>query len=175
MCSTSQKRHFQVTSLLIVYFCPRAPQLIRKFSFRTISVEDTHSTLAVIPVKVEVNNFLILLLLQTHEKNLPSFRSCSVYNSLINHIKTLDLSTLSTSSFIFLQVLDECLISKPTEKNESEKICNSISRMVQQLIDVSFEITKLDVMSPTTTTKHYNSDTYKWFQAFDMRRALETI
>ena len=37
-------------------------------AFRTTITEDTRQTLAVIPFKVDANNFLIFLLLQTYEK-----------------------------------------------------------------------------------------------------------
>ena len=42
-------------------------------AFRTTIIEDTHLTLAVIPFKVEANNSLIFLLLQTYEKKLAEF------------------------------------------------------------------------------------------------------
>ena len=52
-------------------------------AFRTIIIEDTHLTLAVISFNVEANDFLFFCPYKHTRKNLPSFRSCSVYNSLV--------------------------------------------------------------------------------------------
>ena len=59
-------------------FCLRTPQLIG-----TTIIEDTHLTLAVIPFKVEANNSLIFLPLQTNKKKIAEFPFLLVYNSLI--------------------------------------------------------------------------------------------
>ena len=42
-------------------------------AFRTTIIEDTHLTLAVNSLKVEANNSLIFLLLQTYEKKFAKF------------------------------------------------------------------------------------------------------
>ena len=42
-------------------------------AFRMTIIEDTHLTLAVIPFKVEANNSLNFLLLQTYEKSFAEF------------------------------------------------------------------------------------------------------
>ena len=51
-------------------------------AFRTTIIEDTHLTLAVIPFKLEANNCLICLSLQTYEKKFAKFPFLLVYNSL---------------------------------------------------------------------------------------------
>ena len=51
-------------------------------ALKTTIIEDTHLTLIGILSKVEANNFLIFLPLQTYEKK--SFHSFTVYNSLGN-------------------------------------------------------------------------------------------
>ena len=52
-------------------------------AFRTAIIEDTHLTLAVISFKVEANNPLMFLPLQTYEKKLAGFPFLLVYNSLV--------------------------------------------------------------------------------------------
>ena len=49
----------------------------------TTIIEDTRLTLAAIPFKVEASNSLIFCHYKRTRKNLPSFRSLSVYNSLL--------------------------------------------------------------------------------------------
>ena len=46
---------------------------LSNLAFRTTVVEDPHLTLAVIPFKVEANNSLNLLLLETYEKTFANF------------------------------------------------------------------------------------------------------
>ena len=59
--------------------CSQSSDLV----FRTTVVEDTHLSLAVIPVKVGANDSLIFCYYKHTRKNLPGFRSCYDYNSLI--------------------------------------------------------------------------------------------
>ena len=51
-------------------------------AFRTTIIEDTHLTLTVIPFKVEANNSLTFLPLQTYEKKFAEFLFLLVYNFL---------------------------------------------------------------------------------------------
>ena len=52
-------------------------------AFKTIIIEDTHITLAVIPFKVGVNNSLNFFCHYKHTtEKLPSLHSCKNYNSL---------------------------------------------------------------------------------------------
>ena len=80
--STSKKRYsLQTTeltlcfglfrfSLSFVFACAAIDQV--NLAFKTI-IEDTHLTLAGIHFKVEANNSLIFLLLQTYEKKFDEF------------------------------------------------------------------------------------------------------
>ena len=73
--STNKKRHScRASSVLIAFFCLRAQQLINRvnLAYRTTIIEDTHLTLAVIPFKVEANNFLIFHHYKHTRENLPS-------------------------------------------------------------------------------------------------------
>ena len=49
-------------------------------AFKTTIIEDTHLTLAVVPFKVEANNSLIFLPLQTYEKKIANFPFLAAYN-----------------------------------------------------------------------------------------------
>ena len=82
--STSKKRHslrIFCFSLCFLFACAAINRV--NLEFRTTIIEDTHLTLAVIPFKVEVNNSLIFLPLQTYEKKFAEFPFLLVYNSLI--------------------------------------------------------------------------------------------
>ena len=57
--STSRKWHFCRVSLFLTAFLFARSQLIGQFSVWTTIIEDTHLTLAVIPLKVGANNSLI--------------------------------------------------------------------------------------------------------------------
>ena len=52
-------------------------------AFKTTIIEDTHLTLTAIPFKVEANNSLNFLPLQTYEKKFAEFPFLLVYNSLV--------------------------------------------------------------------------------------------
>ena len=52
-------------------------------AFKTTVIEDTHVTLMGIPFKVEANNSLIFLPLQTYEKKFAEFSFLLIYNSLV--------------------------------------------------------------------------------------------
>ena len=52
-------------------------------AFLTTIIEDTHLTLICIPFKVEVNNSLLFLPLQTYEKKFAEFPFLFIYNSLV--------------------------------------------------------------------------------------------
>ena len=70
MCFSYQKRHFcRDYSFLTVFLFTGAVTIPDNLAFKTTIIEDTHLTLAVIPFKVEANNSLIFLPLQTYEKN----------------------------------------------------------------------------------------------------------
>ena len=51
-----------------------AENIRANLAFKTTVIEDTHLTLIGIPSKIEANNSLILLLLQTHEKKIAEFQ-----------------------------------------------------------------------------------------------------
>ena len=59
-------------SFIVFFVCLRRNQL-SNLAFTTTIIEDTHLTLAVILFKVEANNSLIFLLLQTYEKEFAEF------------------------------------------------------------------------------------------------------
>ena len=85
MCFNQQKT--ALSSGFFVYhclLCLRLSTAINRVNlgFRTTIIEDTHLTLAVIPFKVETNNCLIFLSLQTYEKKFAKFPFLLVYNSL---------------------------------------------------------------------------------------------
>ena len=81
---TSKKRHSLRTlcfSLCFLFVCT-----INRVNLvlRTSIIEDTHLTLGIILFKVERNNSLIFFCYYKHtRKNSPSFRSFTVYNSLV--------------------------------------------------------------------------------------------
>ena len=75
---TSKKWHFCRACLF-----PRTTINWANLAFRTTIIEDTHLTLAVILFKVEANNSLFFLPLQTYEKNFAQFPFLLVYNSLV--------------------------------------------------------------------------------------------
>ena len=81
--STSKKRHsLRAFSFLTIFLvCVRTAINRVNLALRTTIIEDTHLALAVIPFKVEANNSLFFCHYKHTRKNLPSFRSCSVYNS----------------------------------------------------------------------------------------------
>ena len=67
--STSKKRHFcRASSFLTVFFVCVRRKTPDKLAFRTTTIDDTHLTPVAIPFKVEANNSLIFLPLQTYEK-----------------------------------------------------------------------------------------------------------
>ena len=61
-------------------------------AFKTTIIEDTHLTLAGIPFKVEANNSLIFLLLQTYEKKFAEFPFLFIFIiPLVNSLPTQEL------------------------------------------------------------------------------------
>ena len=81
--STSKKRHYcRAFSFLTVCLFACATINRVNLAFKTTIIEDTHLTQAVIPFKVEENNSLIILLLQTYEKKIAEFPFLLVYNFL---------------------------------------------------------------------------------------------
>ena len=67
-------------SLYFLFACAAINRV--NLTFRTTIIEDTHLTLAVLPFKVEANDSLIFLSLQTDEKKFEKFPFLLVYNSL---------------------------------------------------------------------------------------------
>ena len=81
--STSKKRHFCLTSsFLTVFFVLVRLNKPGNLVFRTTIIEGTRLTLAAIPFKVEANSSSIFCRYKNTTKNLPSFRSFTVYNAL---------------------------------------------------------------------------------------------
>ena len=68
---TSKPRHYGRASSVLLFAC--AANNRENLAFKTTIVEDTHLTLIGIPSKVEANNSLIFLLLQTYEKKIAEF------------------------------------------------------------------------------------------------------
>ena len=80
---TSKTRHsYRASSFLTVFLFACAASNWVNLAFKTTIIEDTHLTLAVILFEVEANNSLIFCYYKLTRKNVPSFRFCSVYNSL---------------------------------------------------------------------------------------------
>ena len=73
--STSKKRHsLRAFSFLTIFLvCVRTAINRVNLAFRTTIIEDTHLTPAVIPFKIEANNSLSFLPLQTYEKKFAEF------------------------------------------------------------------------------------------------------
>ena len=74
MFLTSKTRHFCRAFLFLIIFlfaCAAINQA--NLALKTTIIEDTHLTLAGIPFKVEANNSLIFLPLQTYEKKFVEF------------------------------------------------------------------------------------------------------
>ena len=98
-CSKWQKRSL----LLCVFVSHRSFVCVcRNWSgnlvFRTTIIENTYLRLAAIPFKVEANNSLFFCYYKHTRKSLPSFHSCSVYNSLdsVNQFKELSFHGKTT-------------------------------------------------------------------------------
>ena len=80
ICASTSKRRYSCRGSFFVFLFACAAINWANLAFRTIIIEDTHLTLAVIPFKVEANSSFCHY---THtRKTLPSFRSFTVYNSL---------------------------------------------------------------------------------------------
>ena len=93
MCSNQQKTALSSDFLFLTVFACAAINLVN-LAFRTTIITDKHLTPAFIPFKVEVNNSLIFCHYKHARKNLPSFRSFTVYDSLSYHLTMLELPTL---------------------------------------------------------------------------------
>ena len=84
--STSKKTAllpgFFISYCLFLFACAAINRV--NLAFRTTKIEDAHLTLAVIPFKLEANNFLNFLPLQKYEKKFAEFPFLLVYNSLVD-------------------------------------------------------------------------------------------
>ena len=105
MCFNSHKWHScRDSSFLTVFFlfsCAATNQ--GNLMFKTTIIEDTHLTLEAILFKVEVNNSLVSLLLQTCEKNFAEFPFLYSVYSLIT-LKKYKFYRNGNSANLFLYI-----------------------------------------------------------------------
>ena len=102
-------------------------------AFRTTIIEDTHLTLAFISFKVEANNSLIFLPLQTYEKKFAEFPFLLVYHSL---------NILSTRKAVFPSM------DKAIFRLDNSKAIISVNRLLTLLINTEWLLfVKVEMLS----------------------------
>ena len=80
------RRCSRASSVLTVFLFSCAASNRTNLAFKTTMIEDTHLTLIGFLSKVEANNFLIFLPLQTYEKKICRVSvPVHIYNSLMEH------------------------------------------------------------------------------------------